>query len=189
MQNTITRSEENKDLNAPQKAMVNANGTWQSIAKWGENNGLDKEQQTGFEILAAMYVLSLYYDEAIVEEISNRSYDAFVEGKNGLCKLARWNMETEEPLCMFITGPAGAGKCKSKNKWVHSKMFIQNLTNFEKAKILAKKLSQNIGHNFTNRTILLTAITGSAAMEIGGCTAALVMAYLQKQEYTRKEDI
>jgi hypothetical protein len=41
---------------------------------------------------------------------------------------------------------------------------------FQKAKILeslvlyAKQFSQNIGHNFTDRTILLTAITGAAAI-------------------------
>lgn len=111
MQTTITRSEAEENLNAPQKEIINANGTWQSIAKWGENNGLDKEQQTGFEILAAMYVLS-FYDEAIVNATTDGSFEEFVKRKKDLCLLARRNMETDDTLCMFITGPAGAGKCE-----------------------------------------------------------------------------
>jgi hypothetical protein len=53
----------------------------------------------------------------------------------------------------------------------------------------AKQFSQNIGHDFTDRTILLTALTGSAAMEIGGRTAAKMYAYLRKQDFARIEDI
>jgi pantothenate kinase-related protein Tda10 len=30
----------------------------------------------------------------------------------GLLQLARKSEDNEKPLCMFITGPAGAGKCK-----------------------------------------------------------------------------
>jgi hypothetical protein len=53
----------------------------------------------------------------------------------------------------------------------------------------SRQFSQNIGLEFTNRTILLTAITGSAAMEIGGRTAALVFQYLRKNDYATTEDI
>ena len=111
LRTTITRSQANEDINATEKELIDANGTWQSISNWGKNEGLDGEQQTAFEILAATYVLS-FYEEAIVETPNSENYEAFVEKKNGLCKLARRNMNDEEPLCMFITGPAGAGKCK-----------------------------------------------------------------------------
>jgi hypothetical protein len=113
MRTTITRSQANEDPNSVERKIVSANGTWQSISKWGENEGLDGEQQTAFEILAATYVLS-FYDEAIVEATNAETYLQFTEKKNGLCKLARQNTDTTEPLCMFITGPAGAGKCKSR---------------------------------------------------------------------------
>jgi hypothetical protein len=53
----------------------------------------------------------------------------------------------------------------------------------------AKQFSQNIGHDFTDRTILLTAMTGSAATEIGARTAASVFGYLRKQDYAKLEDI
>ena len=53
----------------------------------------------------------------------------------------------------------------------------------------AKQFSQNIGHNFTDRTILLTAITGAAATEIGGRTSASVFEYMRKNDYAEIQDI
>jgi hypothetical protein len=53
----------------------------------------------------------------------------------------------------------------------------------------AKQFSQNINHQFTDRTILLTAITGSAATEIGGRTSASVFGYLRKSDNATHEDI
>jgi hypothetical protein len=53
----------------------------------------------------------------------------------------------------------------------------------------AKQFSQNIGHEFNDRSILLTAITGAAATEIGGRTAASVFGYMRKTNYARTEDI
>jgi hypothetical protein len=107
----ITRTQANEAIHATEKEIVIANGTWQSISRWGENEGLDGDQQTAFEILAAVYVLS-FYDEAIVEATNSVTYEEFVERKKGLCQLARRDTNSEKPLCMFITGPAGAGKCK-----------------------------------------------------------------------------
>jgi hypothetical protein len=53
----------------------------------------------------------------------------------------------------------------------------------------AKQFSQNIGHDFTDRTILLTAITGGAATEIGGRTSALVFKYKRRTDHTSFKDI
>jgi hypothetical protein len=64
-----------------------------------------------------------------------------------------------------------------------------------KAKLLeevvsyAKSFSHNIGHNFTRRTILLTAMTGAAAMEIGGETAASVFHYMKEKSHATQQDI
>jgi hypothetical protein len=67
----------------------NANGrTWQSIAKWGENNEFNKEQLTAFKTIAAMYVLS-FYDEAIVEAITDGSYNEFVEKEEWLVQIGK----------------------------------------------------------------------------------------------------
>jgi hypothetical protein len=69
-----------------------------------------------------------------------------------------------------------------------------NLIRF-KAKILeslvsyAKQFSQNIRHDFTDRTILLTAITGAAATEIGGRTSASVFKYMRRTNHASFKDI
>jgi len=107
----ITRAQADEDRNDTGRSKIYANGTWQSIVKWGENDGLDTEQQTAFEVLAATYVLS-FYDEATTITINSENYEAFNEGKKHLQKLARRKMQDTKPLVMFITGPAGAGKCK-----------------------------------------------------------------------------
>jgi hypothetical protein len=108
MQITISRSQINDNT---ERTIINANGTWQSISKWGENEGLDGEQQTAFEILAARYVLS-FYQEAISEINNSEDYTVFVDNKQKLYQLTRRNSNDRKPLIMFITGPAGAGKCK-----------------------------------------------------------------------------
>ena len=94
MQTTISRSQANDDLNKMEKAIVEANGTWQSILKGGQNEGLDKEQQTAFEILAAKYVLT-FYEEAVVDAavvdttgLETESYVKFIKRKANLYKLA-----------------------------------------------------------------------------------------------------
>jgi hypothetical protein len=65
----------------------------------------------------------------------------------------------------------------------------------KKAKILesliaySKQFSQNIGHEFKDRTILLTAITGAAVTEIGGQTTASVTQYMRKNDYALDKDL
>ena len=94
MQTTISRSQANDDLNETEKEIVDANRTWQSVSKWGKNEGLDKEQQTAFEILAAKYVLT-FYEEAVVNAavvdttgLEKESYIKFIKKKANLYKLA-----------------------------------------------------------------------------------------------------
>jgi hypothetical protein len=111
MTTTITRSQESEALNDVVKEIVNANGTWQSILKWGKNGGLDDDQQTAFEILAATYVLT-FSDEATIDTTNSETSGVFDERVKGLLELTRKSENVETPLCMFITGPAGAGKCK-----------------------------------------------------------------------------
>jgi hypothetical protein len=53
----------------------------------------------------------------------------------------------------------------------------------------AKLFSQNIGHQFTRHTIRLTAMTGAAAMEIGGATTASEFHYMQNQSCATQKEI
>ena len=90
------------------RKIIYANGSWKSVVAWGKEAKLDAEQQTAFEILAATYVLT-FYDEAI--HIPTMNDEEFKKQKKSLCTLARRQLTLDKPLRMFITGPAGAGKC------------------------------------------------------------------------------
>jgi hypothetical protein len=107
-------SQEEKDNDAPlnQKWKVDATGTWQSIVAWSKVNGLDADQQTAFEILAATFVLTFHLGQTKDEIESGFLKEEF----NSLCKLARKDNNDSNPLRLFVTGPAGAGKCKFQLK-------------------------------------------------------------------------
>lgn len=87
---------------------VDATGTWESIVGWANVNGLDPEQQTAFEIMVSTFVLSFHKDKENNEEESETTKTQF----EALCKLARKKSDDPNPLRLFVTGPAGAGKCK-----------------------------------------------------------------------------
>jgi hypothetical protein len=52
----------------------------------------------------------------------------------------------------------------------------------------AKLFSQNINHPFSRQTIRVTAMTGAAAMEIGGVTTASEFHYMRDKTYATQDD-
>jgi len=82
----------------------NATGSVASIIEWCTNDKLDTNQQIAVEIMVATYILTFYEDA--------NAGEAILLEKNALERLARQRANTNETLRMFITGPAGAGKCK-----------------------------------------------------------------------------
>ena len=70
---------------------------------------LDTEQQTAFEILVATYVLTFYEDAKSSE---GTHAGQFLLRKEELYVLTRQGKYFGKPLRMFVTGPAGARKCK-----------------------------------------------------------------------------
>lgn len=91
-----------------EKWNIEANGTWESIIGWSKVNGLDEDQQTAFEILAATFVLSFHEDKVMDET----EHSKLKEQHKSLCCLARRGTDDTTYLRLFVTGPAGAGKCK-----------------------------------------------------------------------------
>ena len=125
-------SDENTE-EKPCKYIVHPNGTWESIVAWARNAKLDKEQEIAFTILAAIYVLS-FLEEA-EDDCNAEERTAILERKRGLEILARTRQDNKGPVCVFVTGPAGAGKCKSianiyqlnfLNKLCWMKVFVTN---------------------------------------------------------------
>jgi hypothetical protein len=105
--NEMMQSEENHSI----VRNVNANGSCESIEWWGIKAQLDIEQQTAFEILAACYVLTFFSDASSNTEFEQNNNE-FLKQKSNLHKLARRIENYPKPLRLFVTGPAGAGKCK-----------------------------------------------------------------------------
>jgi len=91
-----------------------ANGTANSIILWGKRDKLDKEQQIAFEIITATYVLT-FVNNAIGD---HRDFDlTLIPNLKTLARKFRKDetgevVEYNKPLCLFVTGPAGSGKCK-----------------------------------------------------------------------------
>ena len=87
----------------PTNQTDDATGSVASIITWCKNDRLDTNQQIAVEIMIATYILTFY---------ENAEGDDVLDQMEGLKRLARRKPNNCETLCMFITGPAGAGKCK-----------------------------------------------------------------------------
>ena len=110
----ITRSDENvNEVESNEKKIINATGSCESIQLWGENEKLDLEQQTAFEIVIASYVLTFYNEAMSNRSIRHDDID-YIKRTRDLHTLAR-RSNPRSKLRMFVTGPAGAGKCKNQN--------------------------------------------------------------------------
>lgn len=103
-----TELETLSDIPPPPRVEAKAIGSWESIIAWGKLAGLDPEQQTAFDVLAATYVLSF-----LNEAENDAEMTPYLKEQLGcLRRLSRYNASDRRPLRMFITGPPGAGKCK-----------------------------------------------------------------------------
>jgi len=90
-------------INRLQHYEIKATGTSASIVLFGIKERLDKEQQMAFEIVVATFVLGFFESDAITTSTEQMVVD--------LKCLARKTKNPNRPMVLFITGPAGAGKC------------------------------------------------------------------------------
>jgi hypothetical protein len=110
-QKTVRREDAALDnLDTKEKITINATGSCESIEFWGMNAKLDSEQQMAFEILAASYVLT-FYKEATSSRGMNHDDIDYIKRIRELHTLSRRSETEYRPLRLFVTGPAGAGKC------------------------------------------------------------------------------
>jgi hypothetical protein len=108
---------------------ADACGSWQSIVNWGKRQKLDAEQEVAFQVLAATYVLT-FNDEA-KDNLEDEAAAELIKNNHRLLQLARRDPEqtTKKPLRMFVTGPAGAGKCKEQSfSLLPCHKYVPNLT-------------------------------------------------------------
>ena len=81
-------------------------GTAESIVNWGSRANLDENQQSAFEMMAAVFVLSFIDDADLDVDPSLQT----IQVQYDLNNLARTTNDGR-PMCLFVTGPAGSGKC------------------------------------------------------------------------------
>ena len=163
---------------------ITPNGTVESIIAYGLSRKFDLDQQTAFEILTSTLVLTYVEDVYLTNKSSNEDNpsEAFVllsKVRNELRSMAQIETRNNKPLRMFLTGPAGAGKCKLSPHPAKTSIFFtrKSTTNVDTAKILnglmdyaQEYICQLDGFQFDQGIIRLTALTGSAATEIRGST-------------------
>jgi hypothetical protein len=111
------------------------NGTWQSIWRWGENEGLDGDQHTAFEILAATYVVS-FYDEAIVEATNSKCMKNSLKGGMACVNWQDGIRITKSLYVCLSQDPQELENVSSDHEDYIRKQKKRNLTLLEKAKIL-----------------------------------------------------
>ena len=156
--NTLFQKKFESNTSSPEvDYVVEVTGTAANIIDYGLSRKLDLDQQTAFEILAAEFVLSFVIDSFQMDEIKlvdEMVYEQLKQVENELKDLCHWKERNGEPLRMFLTGPAGAGKSA----------ILDALMDF------VQKFMMKLGRYMDDKLIRLTALTGSAATDIKGRT-------------------
>lgn len=132
-------------------------GSVKSIREWSKAAlGTDRKQQRAFEAITAAFILT-FYDEA-PEFRNDATTEAgatrtkFRKSKKAL-RLLKGNQAEDQLICL-LHGPGGSGKSTVIN-------LVQ---------AYAKDFCLQIGHTYTARTIVISAMSGVAATLIHGET-------------------
>ena len=137
-----------------EKKIMLPNGTASSIISWAKGYGLDECQKLAFYSMTATFVKT-YLEEAkkdfdLKGDVIDSSSRSLLN--NQISLLERLNARAQ--LIMFVSGAGGTGKSN----------VIDHVVSY------AKEYCENISVPFTDRTIVVTALTGIAAVLIKGET-------------------
>ena len=146
----------------PQAQVLEANGSLKSIHDWAKAAKLDRKQKRAFESLIAAFLLTFLDEENDQEaeddaELSPADRVKFYALKKMLQKLMGAHVETRrdgDQLICLIHGPGGSGKSTVVNLVI----------------AYAQEYCDLLGHPFTCRTIVVTAMSGVAATLLHGET-------------------
>ena len=132
-----------------------ATGSIESIREWSKAGfGTDRKQQRAFEAIFASFILTFYENdkEQELSEATTEDHLRFRRSKVALLKLKGRTKDSQ--LICLLHGPGGSGKSTVINM----------------VKAYAKSYCDALGHEFTCRTIVITAMSGVAATLINGET-------------------
>ena len=153
-----------------------ANGTAKSILNWADCARLDRDQSRAFECIISAFILT-FYDEVPEDTTQGLAFVGNQDQANrrsqygkthAHLKLLRGSGDTH--LICFLHGPGGSGKTTVIN-------LVQGY---------AKHFCEELGHPFTSRTIVITAMSGVAATLILGETTHSAF-YLNKKNISEEE--
>ena len=141
-----------------------ANGSPESIIEWAKFAfDEDPQQRRAFESISSAFILTFFEtenDEEAGDIAGTRDVGIFRRHKNGLFKLKGSDgLFKKAQLIALLHGPGGSGKSTVIN------MVLA----------YAKSFCEGLGHPFTNRTIIVTAMSGVAATLIHGETTHSVL--------------
>ena len=140
-----------------------ANGSIKSIREWSKACfGTDKKQARAFEVLISSFLLTFYDERAedkTDESQGNRKTRSQYRKMMGALKKLRGIPAKCKNLICLLHGSGGSGKSTVINT----------------VKAYAAEFCKMLGHPFTTRTIVVTAMSGVAATLIGGETTHSVL--------------
>jgi hypothetical protein len=171
---------------------LEATGTVKSIKQWGSKAfGGDVDQQRAFEVIMSNFILQFHNETDDIEEDGEQPFieDNSPPGSNKyeservkrrrlanhvgeLKRLTGLKPGSRQLIC-FLTGAGGSGKSQVINA----------------VKSYGKSFCQNLGAAFTKRTIVVTALTGTAAVTIGGETTHSACSLFKKNDNMSAETV
>ena len=156
--------------------VLEANGSVASIIDWAEKAGLDDEQRRAFEIMTGTLVLTFRDDAEDGIDPQNmhsrRQERQFGLERNKLLALVDAARRKSTQLVLLLHGPGGCGKTTVLDLMMsYMKDFCQPMTDFE----------------FTDRTVVVTALTGVAATLLLGQTTHTALYINQRRRYTEQQ--
>ena len=139
-----------------------ATGSIKSIREWSKAAfGTDKKQQRAFEVITAAFLLT-FYDESPEHQTDATDSAGATRAKHRKMKRAPLRLRgcnNECNLMCLLHGPGGSGKSTVINA----------------VKAYAANYCKQLGHKFTSRTIIVTAMSGVAATLLNGETTHSVL--------------
>ena len=141
-----------------------ADGSVRSIREWAKAAfKKDVKQQRAFEVLTASFVLTFFeeveHEEGKLDDTQKGSHRTKHRIMKSRLKSLRGGSPENYNLICLLHGPGGSGKSTVINT----------------VKAYAEDYCKNLNHEFTNRTIVVTAMSGVAATLLNGETTHSVL--------------
>ncbi|CAB9528348.1 helicase PIF1 [Seminavis robusta] len=139
----------------PEAEIIEANGSVNSILEWAKAAQLDQVQKRAFECIVVSFLLTFYNDAGELD-VEDATVESLSKQK---CRCVKLNLRKlkggkESQLICLVHGPGGSGKSTVINLVI----------------AYAREYCELIEHPFTDRTIVVCAMSGVAATLLHGET-------------------